>query len=124
MFSCFLLVKDKRLSVYVPCISHYSLLKGTAIFFNLDIFFPDLCESQETPLLLESEIEQLRKIVEPENSNMTAIFKGVLQTHSWVSNENVCQVLQQPLIRLCCRYLYREKRRGYALNPVGEFCYK
>lgn len=74
----------------------------------------------DPPLLYESEIQKLREIVEPENANMVTVLKGVIQDHTWVTNEHVCQVLQGPLTRLCARYLYMEKRRRYALNPVGK----
>ncbi|XP_060067429.1 malonyl-CoA decarboxylase, mitochondrial-like isoform X1 [Ylistrum balloti] len=88
---------------------------------NKSLKAESLSESVEPPLLYQSEIEKLREIVEPENANMMTVLKGVLQNHTWVSNEHVCQVLQGPLIRLCARYLYTEKRRGYALNPVANF---
>jgi hypothetical protein len=29
--------------------------------------------------------------------------------------------MQEPLMRLCARYLFLEKRRGCALDSVGEF---
>lgn len=88
---------------------------------NKSLKAESLSESVDPPLLYQSEIEKLREIVEPENANMMTVLKGVLQTHNWVSNAHVCQVLQGPLMRLCARYLYTEKRRGYALNPVANF---
>ncbi|XP_021379839.1 malonyl-CoA decarboxylase, mitochondrial-like isoform X2 [Mizuhopecten yessoensis] len=88
---------------------------------NKSLKAASLSESVEPPLLYQSEIQKLREIVEPENANMVTVLKGVLQNHTWVSNEHVCQVLQGPLTRLCARYLYTEKRRGYALNPVANF---
>lgn len=57
-------------------------------------------------------------------------FKDLIQTHGWLQNEHICEVMKKPLMRLCARYLYIEKRRGFALNPVGmlslnnECCFK
>ena len=81
-------------------------------------------ESLESPLLLESEIDSLKNVVDSDHSNMCEALKKLLATHEWVSKEHICQVLQSILLRLCSRYLYVEKRRGYALNPVGKryFC--
>lgn len=38
-----------------------------------------------------------------------------------MENETLVQILREPLMRSCAWYLYREKRRNYALNLVGEF---
>ena len=98
------------------------------MFFLCYIFFfcsfPELGESVENPLLLESEIDSLKTVVDSDHSNMCEALKKLLATHEWVSKEHICQVLQSILLRLCSRYLYVEKRRGYALNPVGKiyFC--
>ncbi|EGV94130.1 Malonyl-CoA decarboxylase, mitochondrial [Cricetulus griseus] len=48
-------------------------------------------------------------------------IKGFLSSGEWVKSEKLVQALQGPLMRLCAWYLYGEKHRGYALNPVANF---
>lgn len=74
----------------------------------------------ENPLLLDSEIEKLKSVSSSDCTNMYEALKRLLTTHEWVSREHTCKILQSILLRLCARYLYIEKRRGYALNPVGK----
>lgn len=88
---------------------------------NKSIHAEELGESLEYPLLLDSEIDSLKTVVDSDHSNMCEALKKLLATHEWVSKEHICQVLQSILLRLCSRYLYVEKRRGYALNPVANF---
>ncbi|KAJ8315460.1 hypothetical protein KUTeg_007610 [Tegillarca granosa] len=78
-------------------------------------------ESLDRPLLLESEITGLKAVMEQETSNVLELFKGVLSTTNWVTNQVLCTEMKNPLMRLCARYLYIEKRRGYALNSVANF---
>lgn len=49
------------------------------------------------------------------------ILKLLLTNSDWTRSESLVSVLQQPLMRLCAWYLYGEKHRGYALNPVANF---
>ncbi|XP_042520967.1 malonyl-CoA decarboxylase, mitochondrial isoform X2 [Macadamia integrifolia] len=41
--------------------------------------------------------------------------------HEWVSSDTLSSVLQAPLMRLCARYLFQEKKRGKALDAVANF---
>ena len=50
-------------------------------------------------------------------------FKKSLENNAWFRNKELVRQLEAPLMRLCARYLYLEKRRGYALNPVGELVF-
>jgi malonyl-CoA decarboxylase len=72
-------------------------------------------------LLLESESERIRDLLSISNQNVLKTVKDLIQTHGWIQNEEVCEAMKGPLLRLCGRYLYIEKRRGFALNPVGMF---
>ncbi|KAL0276554.1 UNVERIFIED_CONTAM: hypothetical protein PYX00_004109 [Menopon gallinae] len=42
-------------------------------------------------------------------------------TNSWLEDKTLADLLETPLMRLCARYLYLEKRRGYALDSVANF---
>jgi malonyl-CoA decarboxylase len=98
--------------------------KIVVIFFFFFCSFPELGESVENPLLLESEIDSLKTVVDSDHSNMCEALKKLLATHEWVSKEHICQVLQSILLRLCSRYLYVEKRRGYAGYGFATFAVK
>jgi len=47
-------------------------------------------------------------------------FKTMLLTHSWSKDKTSSDKMKPVLMRLCARYLYQEKRCGYALNSVGK----
>ena len=49
------------------------------------------------------------------------IFKDHVSQHSWLKNEDIMNAMKAPLLRLCARYLYLEKKRGNALNSVGGY---
>lgn len=85
----------------------------------LYIYSPvDIGEHSEELLLL-SEIEELKNFLGISEESVLKTVKDLIQTHAWIQNEQICDVIKKPLMRLCARYLHREKRRGFALNPVG-----
>ena len=53
--------------------------------------------------------------------NIVASLKKIFDNSLWTSDENLCNVLKEPLLRACAWYLYKEKRRNYALNNVANF---
>ncbi|KAH0619655.1 hypothetical protein JD844_000503 [Phrynosoma platyrhinos] len=64
---------------------------------------------------------EYQEISEVTGAPAVEILKRLLMNNEWVRSERLIQVLQQPLMRLCAWYLYGEKHRGYALNPVANF---
>lgn len=77
-------------------------------------------EGLEMSLFLTTEVEQM------EDLDLTTVsglekFRKLLQLNSWAQDEKLIRQLEKTLMRLCARYLYIEKRRGYALNPVANF---
>lgn len=48
-------------------------------------------------------------------------LRKLIGTSEWMHSEHLSHVLEPVLMRLCAWYLYGEKRRGYALNPVANF---
>ncbi|KAM6946482.1 malonyl-CoA decarboxylase, mitochondrial [Aplochiton taeniatus] len=48
-------------------------------------------------------------------------LRKLVSTSDWVRSERLAAALEPALMRLCAWYLYGEKRRGYALNPVANF---
>lgn len=54
-------------------------------------------------------------------SPLNETLKVLLSSNEWAKSEKLASALQAPLMRLCAWYLYGEKHRGYALNPVANF---
>ena len=70
-------------------------------------------------VLTEEEMSKLQKISEGYQQDPIETFKHYVCNHTWCNKEEYAAALEIPLLRLCTRYLYLEKRRGFALNPVG-----
>lgn len=69
---------------------------------------------------LLSELE-CRDISELTGGPAYETLRDLLGGSDWVKSEELVRALQAPLMRLCAWYLYGEKHRGYALNPVANF---
>lgn len=63
----------------------------------------------------------MQEISEITGAPVAEKLKRLFTNNGWVKSEKLARVLQQPLMRLCAWYLYGEKHRGYALNPVANF---
>ncbi len=48
-------------------------------------------------------------------------LRRLISTSEWICSDRLVRALEPALMRLCAWYLYGEKRRGYALNPVANF---
>ncbi|XP_037372132.1 malonyl-CoA decarboxylase, mitochondrial [Talpa occidentalis] len=75
-------------------------------------------EPGKSELLTEPEC---RDISELTGGPAHETLKGLLSSSDWAKSEKLVRALQAPLMRLCAWYLYGEKHRGYALNPVANF---
>lgn len=67
--------------------------------------------------------EQDREIIKDilKTEEIVSVLKKVLSTSLWTGDKQLSEFLKEPLLRACAWYLYKEKRRGYALNSVGMF---
>ncbi|XP_006986414.1 malonyl-CoA decarboxylase, mitochondrial [Peromyscus maniculatus bairdii] len=75
-------------------------------------------ENGRNELFTDSECKEISEVTgDPVHESL----KGFLSSGEWVKSEKLVQALQGPLMRLCAWYLYGEKHRGYALNPVANF---
>lgn len=94
----------------VKDIAHPSAISGSAFWEN--ILQPD-------------EEEELMKIAEEFNAGkngMEVMFNLLTSRHNkWTTSPTLLLVLKPPLMRLCARYLLREKKRGKALDSVANF---
>ncbi|XP_008137933.1 malonyl-CoA decarboxylase, mitochondrial isoform X1 [Eptesicus fuscus] len=69
-------------------------------------------------LFTDSECKEISEIT---GSPLNETLKVLLSSNEWATSEKLAKALQAPLMRLCAWYLYGEKHRGYALNPVANF---
>jgi len=79
----------------------------------------EMGEHQEQRLLTDTEIADISGVFGSFESTVFELLREVLRTDAWVDQPHLTQILSGPLMRLCARYLYVEKKRGYAVNPVG-----
>lgn len=63
------------------------------------------------------EYEIIKNILKTKDVVLT--LKKILSTSLWTNDKELSESLKEPLLRACTWYLYKEKRRGYALNNVG-----
>ncbi|XP_060892733.1 malonyl-CoA decarboxylase, mitochondrial [Labrus mixtus] len=79
-------------------------------------------ESRGSDLLSEHEWKEVEQATDsaPGTPAIEALRK-LIGTSEWMHSERLSRILEPALMRLCAWYLYGEKRRGYALNPVANF---
>ena len=77
-------------------------------------------EDPEQLLLTTYELANMSVVFNVPEMVLFSVLRDVLSGEEWIDQPQVVSTLQAPLLRLCARYLYVEKKRGYALNPVGK----
>ena len=90
------------------------------ITLDIDHHISEIGEFPEKELLMESEVSELCEVLSCSPKLLPDLLKKHLTNNSWSGMERLSKALKSPLMRLCARYLYSEKRRGFALNPVGK----
>lgn len=76
-------------------------------------------ESHQFDLLTSSEIEFLRSRF-PNETEPAKLFKLALNT-DWINDNQMCNFLKGPLMRICAKYIYSEKKNNLTLDPVANF---
>lgn len=66
-----------------------------------------------------SEQETLKNILK--SNDLFLDLKKIFNNSLWTNKQNLEVALKLPLMRACAWYLYKEKRRNYALNNVGKY---
>ncbi|XP_061100963.1 malonyl-CoA decarboxylase, mitochondrial [Conger conger] len=79
-----------------------------------------LKEGRGAGLLTEQEWREVAEVTGSEVGAADSLRK-LLGSGDWVRSDGLARALEPALMRLCAWYLYGEKRRGYALNPVANF---
>ncbi|XP_027887804.1 malonyl-CoA decarboxylase, mitochondrial [Xiphophorus couchianus] len=79
-------------------------------------------EGRGADLLSEQEWSEVAQALDS-NAGTPPIdsLRKLIATGEWTRSEKLCLALEPVLMRLCAWYLYGEKRRGFALNPVANF---
>lgn len=75
-------------------------------------------EHGRNELFTDSECKEIAEIT---GGPVQETLKVILSSSEWIKSEKLVRALQAPLMRLCAWYLYGEKHRGFALNPVANF---
>nr|XP_034181548.1 malonyl-CoA decarboxylase, mitochondrial-like isoform X1 [Osmia lignaria] len=70
-------------------------------------------------IFTNEEYESIKEILN--KSDVILGLKKLFNNSLWTNDTTICEVLKKPLIRACAWYLYKEKRRNYALNSVANF---
>ncbi|KOC65828.1 Malonyl-CoA decarboxylase, mitochondrial [Habropoda laboriosa] len=70
-------------------------------------------------IFTNEESKSIQNILKEENIALG--LKKIFNNSLWVHDIVLCEVLKKPLVRACAWYLYKEKRRNYALNSVANF---
>ncbi|KAK2149596.1 hypothetical protein LSH36_445g01006 [Paralvinella palmiformis] len=78
-------------------------------------------EHPEQTLFLPDELRTLEKVFVCQSHNLFDSLLKALKNNGWFGEPPIVEALRAPLMRICARYLYVEKRRGYALNLVANF---
>ncbi|XP_071491320.1 malonyl-CoA decarboxylase, mitochondrial-like [Diadema antillarum] len=78
-------------------------------------------DGESVTLLTGEELDSFQAAMDVASQPLLPLLKKVLVTNEWFQSESLKRSLQGPLMRLCARYLYLEKRRTFALNPVANF---
>ncbi|KAK2841957.1 hypothetical protein Q5P01_012157 [Channa striata] len=79
-------------------------------------------EGRGSELLSEQEWKEVEQATDSSPGTQTVdALRKLIATSEWMRSERLSRVLEPVLMRLCAWYLYGEKRRGYALNPVANF---
>ncbi|XP_039795103.1 malonyl-CoA decarboxylase, mitochondrial-like isoform X2 [Panicum virgatum] len=73
-------------------------------------------------ILLPDEEKMIHDAIEQAHGKQgIELLQDILKTSQWVKSEKLSAALKSPLMRLCARYLAREKIRGKALDAVANF---
>ncbi|XP_060693596.1 malonyl-CoA decarboxylase, mitochondrial isoform X2 [Hemiscyllium ocellatum] len=110
----------KELQVEFPHMSQFSSLspipdftkwlRGTLSF--------KIKEGKLNQIFTELEYKEIQDIIE---GPVLEKLQHLLCNNEWVKSDKLVQILETPLMRLCAWYLYGEKHRGGALDPVANF---
>ncbi|KAF3423271.1 hypothetical protein E2986_00256 [Frieseomelitta varia] len=112
------LIKEvaKKVISEFPMINELSTLSPIP---NFRTWFLEKIKQDIHNVFTDEEYESVQKVLNEEN--IVLGLKKILNNSLWTRDVAICEVLRNPLLRVCAWYLYKEKRRNYALNNVANF---
>ncbi|OCT82407.1 malonyl-CoA decarboxylase, mitochondrial [Xenopus laevis] len=110
----------KELQVEFPQILEFSSLSPIPGFtkWMLGALSSQIKESGRPEMFTEAECKDIEDIT---GGPFSESLKRLFTSNEWMRCERLVNALETPLMRLCAWYLYGEKHRGFALNPVANF---
>ncbi|XP_067905265.1 malonyl-CoA decarboxylase, mitochondrial [Heterodontus francisci] len=110
----------KELQGEFPHMNQFSSLSPIPGFtmWLLGILSNQIKEGKSNQIFAQAEYKEIQDVIE---GPVLETLKRLLATNEWVRSDKLVRVLEMPLMRLCAWYLYGEKHRGGALNPVANF---
>ncbi|NXY84224.1 DCMC protein, partial [Alcedo cyanopectus] len=110
----------KELQKELPQIKAFSTLSPIPGFTKwlVGLLSSQTKELDRNELFTKSERREISELTE---DSTTETLKKLLNNSEWVRSAGLAEALRGPLLRLCAWYLYGEKHRGQALNPVANF---
>ncbi|XP_039359515.1 malonyl-CoA decarboxylase, mitochondrial isoform X2 [Mauremys reevesii] len=110
----------KELQGEFPQIKVFSSLSPIPGFTKwlIGLLTSQIKEQGRNELFTDAEYQDISEIT---GDPATEKLKRLLTNNEWVRSERLVKALHSPFMRLCAWYLYGEKHRGYALNPVANF---
>ena len=126
-----LLIKTavKRLKEEFPEMTKFSTLSPVPGFRAWLMNELTLAKRGQSKVLTDPEMERLRaplsRVSEEQpaqsHEDVCAQLSAVLKANTWSQDDALVAGLENPLMRMCTRYLFVEKRRNFALNSVANF---
>ncbi|KAK1135496.1 hypothetical protein K0M31_000085 [Melipona bicolor] len=112
------LIKEvaKKVISEFPMINELSTLSPIP---NFRTWFLEKIKQDMHNVFTDEEYDAVQKVLNEEN--IVLGLKKILNNSLWTRDVVICEVLKKPLLRACAWYLYKEKRRNYALNNVANF---
>ncbi|XP_067140335.1 malonyl-CoA decarboxylase, mitochondrial-like [Centruroides vittatus] len=107
-----------------PHLTQFSTLSpipGFKTWLMLEIQKYEKQEQTVENFFTNDELSILEKHLVENTYSVIPRLKKLLSSNSWINDEILSNILHIPLMRICAHYLYKEKRRGYALNNVANF---
>ncbi|KAK7872596.1 hypothetical protein R5R35_001934 [Gryllus longicercus] len=109
----------QELQAEFPLVTKFSSLSPIPTFRLWLMEKLKLSERGSSDIFSEKEIQDFQTYLETDN--IWSELRNLFKTNGWITETNLIPLLEGPLMRLCARYLYLEKRRGYALDSVANF---
>lgn len=89
--------------------------------FNRYIHLLEMGENPGQLLLTDNELTEMSALFQASEHRVFTIVRDLLVQETWIERPHLAAVFMYPVMRLCARYLYIEKKRGYAINAVANF---